>query len=97
MERTDGEALSMALKGKYYDVVCDSIAYCSNDVRGIFYAVSCKRYIMTLKASVYKEYINTMEEDFNPLTYPLKWYKRCDSTYEVIVSFLIYSAFSSCL
>ncbi len=83
-ERTDGEALGSLFKGRYYDVVCDSLAYCSNDVKALLEAVRCGRYVMISSASVYNEQLDIKEEDFDPYTYPLKWCGRTDFSYDEI-------------
>ena len=55
VERTDGESLGKALAGQWYDAVCDSLAYCSNDVKALLDHVECGRYVMTSTASVYDD------------------------------------------
>jgi nucleoside-diphosphate-sugar epimerase len=85
VDRCNQEALRSAFQGEFYDVICDNIAYCSNDVKYILEAVRCGRYILTSSASVYPELgINTKEEDFLPDTYPLIWCNREDYTYDEI-------------
>lgn len=85
VERTDPSSLLNAFDGKYYDVVLDNIAYCSNDVKYILDSVKCKRYILMSSASVYKNlHIDTKESDFNPIQSTLKWCSRMDFPYDEI-------------
>lgn len=85
IERTDSESISSALNGKHFDVVYDSLAYCSNDIKCLFDSLSCNRYIQTSSLSVYSNLKNQIcESDFNPETYPLKWCFRNDYTYDEI-------------
>ena len=66
-------------------MICDNIAYSSNDVKYILEAVRCGRYILTSSASVYPELgLNTKEEDFIADKYPLIWCNREDYTYDEI-------------
>jgi nucleoside-diphosphate-sugar epimerase len=85
VDRCDPEALRAAFRGEFYDVICDNIAYCSNDVKHLLEAVRCGRYILTSSASVYPELgLDTKEEDFRADTYPLIWCNREDYTYDEI-------------
>ncbi len=85
VDRCDPEALKRAFRGEFYDVICDNIAYCSNDVKYLLEAVGCGRYILTSSASVYPELgLDTKEEDYIPDTYPLVWCNREDYTYDEI-------------
>ncbi len=85
IERTDPEDLKKKLRDKNYDLVCDSLAYCSLDVKAVMEAVRCRRYIMISSASVYEEEkLGLKETDFDPCTYPLKWCFRDDYPYDEI-------------
>ncbi len=85
VDRCDPEALKRAFQGEFYNVICDNIAYSSNDVKYLLEAVRCERYILTSSASVYPELgLNTKEEDFAADTYPLVWCNREDYTYDEI-------------
>ncbi|MCL2361985.1 MAG: NUDIX domain-containing protein [Defluviitaleaceae bacterium] len=86
IERTDSQSISWALGGKHYDVVYDSQAYSSNEVKYLLDAVSCKRYIEVSTVSVYYPNfgLNLPESDFDPATYPLKWCTRNDFEYDEI-------------
>lgn len=82
LERTDPEELKKKLRNKCYDVVCDSLAYCSMDVKSVMEALRCHRYIMISSASVYNdEKPGLKETDFDPCTYPLKWCSRDEYPY----------------
>lgn len=84
VERTSPKSMSEAFCGRTFDVVCDSLAYCSNDVKYALESINCKRYVMTSSASVYNLHVNTTEDDFNPLEKPLKWCNRMDYPYDEI-------------
>lgn len=84
IERTSPKSMVEAFNGKTFDAVCDSLAYCSNDVKYVLDSINCKRYVMTSSASVYDLHVNTMERDFNPLEKPLKWCNRADYPYDEI-------------
>lgn len=84
VDRSDAQLLTDAFRGKRFDVVCDSLAYCSNDVKYLLDAVACDRYIMTSSTAVYQKHINTKESDFDARQYPLKWCGRMDYPYDEI-------------
>lgn len=85
VERTDPESLRTALAGQWYDVVCDSLAYCSNDVKALLDAADCGRYVMTSTASVYTDWHMEMrEEEFDPRVGELVWCGRADFPYDEI-------------
>jgi nucleoside-diphosphate-sugar epimerase len=84
VERTDPVTLKNAFKNKYYDVVCDNLAYCSNDVKYILDNVKCKRYIMVSSTAIYDKHIDTKETEFDPIKYSLKWCSRGDFPYDEI-------------
>lgn len=76
VDRSSQESVAEALGGLAFDVVCDNIAYCSNDVKYLLDAVSCRRYVLTSTGSVYDLHGNIYESEFNPLEKTLEW---CDS------------------
>ncbi|MCI9414030.1 MAG: NAD-dependent epimerase/dehydratase family protein [Clostridiales bacterium] len=76
LNRLDGESLSKALSGREYDVICDSLAYSSEDVRLLLDRVCCGRYVTISSAAVYDLRPGLREEDFDPLSYPLRWCSR---------------------
>ncbi|QAT49949.1 reductase [Caproiciproducens sp. NJN-50] len=84
IERSSPKSIADAFNGKTFDVVCDSLAYCSNDVKYVLDSVHCKRYLMTSSASVYRLHVNTVENDFNPLEKSLKWCNRTDYPYDEV-------------
>lgn len=85
VDRTDEIALQKELKNLHYDVVCDNIAYSSRDVKYLLEAVRCDRYILTSSVSVYPSLgLDTKEEDFDAVNYPLVWCSREDYSYNEI-------------
>ena len=82
LERTNAVSIQKALHSQTFDVVYDSLAYCSNDVKYLLDTLKCSRYIQTSSLSVYTHYKeNILEDDFNPHLYPLKWCTRDDYDY----------------
>lgn len=74
MDISDGESVKKALLGKYFDVIFDNLAYCSNYVKNILSVVRCARYIQLSSVEVYMPTkINLKESDFNPYTIEQKW------------------------
>lgn len=84
IERTSPESLYDALHGRYFDIIYDNIAYCSNDIKYLLDAAHCGRYIFTSSGSVYQNIAEAAEGDFDPLVYPLKWCGRQDFPYDEI-------------
>lgn len=87
VERTSPKSMAETFRGKTFDVVCGSLAYCSNDVKYALDSINCKRYVMTSSSSVYDLHVNTIESDFNPLVKPLKWCDRVEYPYDEIKRF----------
>lgn len=85
VDRSNREEMSEIFRGQSYDVICDNIAYCSNDVRNLLEAIKCERYILISSASVYPVLgIDTVEEDFNPILHSLVWCERADYPYDEV-------------
>lgn len=86
IERTDAESIRRALSGKHYDVIYDSQAYSSNEIKYLLDSVSCKRYIETSTVSVYSPNFKVVqpESDFDPASYTLKWCSRNDFGYDEV-------------
>ena len=81
VERYDNESMHKAFADLQFDVVADSLAYSSNDVKIALDNINCKRYVMTSSAVVYQRKMNLTESDFNPLDEKLKWCSRNDYPY----------------
>jgi len=86
IERTNSESIYNGLNGKFYDVVYDSQAYSSNEVKYLLDTVDCGKYIETSTVSVYFPNFKPSlpESDFDPHNYPLKWCNRDDFEYHEI-------------
>ncbi len=85
VDRSNQAAMKSVLQGKYFDVICDNIAFSSNDVKYLLEAACCNRYIQTSSASVYPQLgLNTKEEDFNAGYHPFVWCNREDYPYDEI-------------
>lgn len=73
MDVSNEESVKNALRGKYFDVVFDNIAYCSLYVNNILSNVKCGKYIQLSSIAVYKNRnIGLSEKDFIPNSYPYK-------------------------
>ena len=85
-DRVNPQSIKTALDGKFYDVVFDTQAYSSNEIKYLLDAVKCGRYIEVSTVSVYAPSIGLRmrEEEFDPYTYPLKWCSRTDFAYDEI-------------
>lgn len=84
-DRAIKEEVYNALHGKSYDVICDNIAYSSNEVDYLLSVVECKKYILTSTVAVYKQMtLDTKEEDFLPLEQELIYCDRTDFPYNEI-------------
>lgn len=82
LDRTDAADIERALSGRYFDVIIDKIAYCSNDVRNLLETAHCGRYILMSSTAVYNPlHPNTVEEDFIPENEELIWCSRPDFPY----------------
>lgn len=85
LDRNRAESMRQALTGKYFDVVIDKIAYCSNDIRYALDVLDCGKYIYMSSTAVYEPLqINSKEEDFDALKKPLVWCDRADGTYDEV-------------
>jgi len=88
IERTDAASIKNALGGSglYFDVVYDTQAYSSNEVKYLLDAVQCGRYVEVSTLSVYAPNMRVCqpESDFDPTMYPLKWCGRSDFEYDEI-------------
>lgn len=86
VDRSKKESVQAALGGRAFDVVCDNIAYCSNDVRYALDAVKCNKYILTSTGSVYSDRLgaNMLESGFDPFHTPLEWCDHTAYTYDKI-------------
>ncbi|MCL1820155.1 MAG: NAD-dependent epimerase/dehydratase family protein [Oscillospiraceae bacterium] len=86
IERTDAESIYRALNGKHYDVIYDSQAYSSNEIKYLMDVVSCEKYIETSTVSVYLPNFKAAqpESDFDPVSYTLKWCSRNDFGFDEV-------------
>jgi len=85
IERTDPVSLERQLKGKFFDVVYDKIAYCSNDIKYLLDVIDCNKYIYMSSTAVYHpKRWNTKEADFDPLNKELVWCNRPDFPYDEV-------------
>jgi nucleoside-diphosphate-sugar epimerase len=81
-DRFSRRSISEALTDQEYDVIYDSLAYASEDVRILLESVHCRRYIMISSTAVYDKHINTVENEFDADEVPVKWGSRKDFSYD---------------
>ncbi|MDL2289140.1 NAD-dependent epimerase/dehydratase family protein [Clostridia bacterium OttesenSCG-928-F22] len=82
LDRFDADSVKQALEGKSFDVVFDSLALSSNDVKVLLDVLACKRYIMISTMAVYSSrHALVKETEFKALEHPLKWMGSQDDTY----------------
>lgn len=85
LDRTNPDSIAEVLSDRRFDVVYDSLAYSSNEIKYLHDVLKCNRYIETSTMSVYEDlYENITENDFDPVSYPLKWCSRSDYEYDEI-------------
>lgn len=81
----DAESLKNTIPNILYDVVFDSLTYCSNDVKNLMDTIKCKRYVQISSASVYSGLHNdTKEDEFDACKKALVWCNRGDFEYDEI-------------
>lgn len=83
-ERTDENSIKEKLSSVFFDIVFDSLAYCSNDIKILLSNIKCKKYITISTTAVYQKHVDTKEEEFNPNAEKLIWCGRTDFPYEEI-------------
>ena len=83
LDRTEQQSMSDALRDKTFDIVCDNLVFCSNDVRYLLDVVSPTRYVYTSTIATYDENLqmDMPEEHFNPLVHPFHWCSRNEFPY----------------
>lgn len=82
IDRTYAESLKNGIPDVIYDIVFDSLAYSSNEVKNLLDIVKCKKYVQISTASVYFDiHLNTKEDEFDPYKKPLVWCDRTDFDY----------------
>jgi len=86
LDRTDGETIKYALAGLTFDVIYDTQAYCSNEIKMLLDVVTTRRYIQVSTLSVYFEDLKPQlqEHDYDPHTRELIWCNRTDFHYGII-------------
>ncbi len=83
--RNDSESIRNAFENKYYDVVIDKIAYCSDDIRNIMNVIRCDKYILMSSTAVYEnKTLNTCETDYDGSDKKLIWCSRTDFSYSEV-------------
>ena len=85
-DRLNPQEISAALEGTFFDVIFDTQAYSSDEIKFLLDYANCNRYIEVSTVAVYApEFgLNLREQDFDPSTHPLKWCSRSDFPYDEI-------------
>ena len=82
LDRHDELSIINNLSDKYFDVIYDNLAYCSNDIEILLPHIHCGKYIVTSSTSVYNPLKgNVKETDFDSITYPYINCKRNEVEY----------------
>lgn len=85
VDRTDANSVKNIIPNLIYDIVFDTIAFASNDVKNLLETVKCKRYVQISSTAVYSDLHNdTVEEEFNPSELELVWCSRYDFAYNEV-------------
>ena len=82
--RLDENSIKSCLTSGYFDVVYDSLAYCSNDIKILLDHIRCGKYVMISTTAVYQKHMDTKEDEFNPMKKELIWCARADFAYDEI-------------
>lgn len=83
LDRSDKDSLAQSIPNQVYDVVIDSLAYCSNDVKYLLDSVTCKKYIQISSAAVYEElHDHTKESEFDACKKSIVYCSRADFPYD---------------
>lgn len=78
LDVSDAESVKSALRGQYFDVVFDNLAYCSAYVYNILSNVQCGKYVQLSSIAAYVDRITDMKEElFNPYKLPVE---MCDTS-----------------
>jgi len=83
LDRQDPDNLKQVLDPLNFDVVYDTQAYTSNEVKYLLDAITPNKYIQISTIACYFPNLKDglKEADFDPLTYPLRWMNRKDDNY----------------
>lgn len=83
LDRQNPENLKDVLGNLTFDVVYDTQAYTSNDVKYLLDAITPSKYIQISTITCYFPNLKDglKEEDFDPKAYPLRWLNRKDDNY----------------
>ena len=82
LDRHDELSIINNLSDKYFDVIYDNLAYCSNDIEILLPHIHCGKYIVTSSTSVYNPLKGDVKEtDFDSITYPYINCKRNEVEY----------------
>lgn len=82
IDRLNEGSLKKNLSNQYFDIVYDSLAYCSNNVKSLLNNINCAKYVMISTTAVYDKHIDTKEDEFNPISKKLIWCDRNDFSYD---------------
>lgn len=82
LDRHDELSIINNLSDKYFDVIYDNLAYCSNDIEILLPHIHCGKYVVTSSTSVYNPLKGDVKEtDFDSITYPYINCKRNEVEY----------------
>jgi nucleoside-diphosphate-sugar epimerase len=84
INRMNEDSIKDVFKSTYFDIVYDSLAYCSNDIRILLDHINCNKYVTISSTAVYEKHFNTIEADFDPMAKELIWCDRTDFSYAEI-------------
>ncbi len=82
VDRLNRESMKNVFQGKYYDIVYDKLAYCSDDVANTLDFISCGKYVLMSSSAVYDDKsLGIKESDFEPADKAFVMCKRGDLSY----------------
>jgi nucleoside-diphosphate-sugar epimerase len=80
-DRTNKNSIEQKLSGLSFDVVFDSLVYCSNDIKILLDNISFNRYLFISSTAIYNKHLDIKEKDFNPSISKMIWCNRSDFSY----------------
>lgn len=85
IERIDANSMKNVFVGRWFDIVIDKIAYCSNDIKSAMESLTCGKYIYMSSTAVYEpKHFDTREADFDGLGTKCIWCDRQAFPYDGI-------------
>lgn len=84
LDVSNANSIKNALERKYFDVVFDDLAFCSNYIKNLLSTITCKRYIQLSSIAVYNfRSADIKESSFEPQKEALEWCNKIVGDYGI--------------